>query len=166
MSHAEQSTGHRLLLENLIEKLQTEELSFYDRTQTLNYWAWHITAGIAFLSTVGASLTASLIDAKQFESAGRMWLILLPTIATVASGLLHLYKFREKEALREDGRIEVADIILNAQSLLADANDDDGCRLAFHQVRERHKLLEVSQHRRDIALRSDEIPKVDAKSTS
>lgn len=152
--------NHRALLENLVRRMETQEHSFYKGSASFNYRAWHITAGIAFLSSVVSALAAALINGADFASYGRVVLITVPVLGATASGLLHLYKFREKEALREEGRIELEDIIENAKSLLASCNADGGYKEAFHQVRERFKQLEQAQHRRDIALRSDEIPKV------
>ena len=96
----------------------------------------------------------------DFGSYGRTLLIIISVIGAAATGLLHLYKFREKEALREEGRIELEDIIENAKSLLASSGDDEAYQKPFHQVRERFKQFGLDQHRRDIALRSDEIPRV------
>jgi uncharacterized membrane protein YgaE (UPF0421/DUF939 family) len=152
--------NHKELLCDLIAQLETSERSFYERTSHRNYWAWHITAGIAFLSSIVSALVAALIDSKGFEAYGKVLLVVVPVVGAGAAGLLHLYKFREKEALREEGRIEVNDIIANAKSLLALAATDDDFQKAFHSVHERFVKLEQSQHRRDIALRSDEIPKL------
>ena len=151
---------HRSLLADLISKLETEERPFYERTSTLNYWAWHVTAGLAFLSSVVSALVAALMKEADFGTYGKTLLVTVPVLGAAAAGLLHLYKFREKEALREDGRIEVEDMIANAKSLLASCNDEEDCKKAFQAVRERFRQLEQTQHRRDIALRSDEVPRI------
>lgn len=152
--------GHQPLLSQLITRLETQELRFYRCSASFNYWAWHITAGIAFLSSVITALVAALIGEAEFKSYGKILLIIVPIVGAAAAGLLHLYKFREKEALREEGRIELDDIIANAKSLMAAAASEEDYKKAYHSVRERFRQLELSQHRRDIALRSDEIPKV------
>lgn len=148
---------HKTLLFNLIQKLETQELSFYKCSASFNYWAWHIAAGITFLSSVVSAMLAAFINQTDFTAYGKILLITVPIVGATASGLLHLYKFREKEALREEGRIELEDIVGNAKSLLASCNNEDDYKKAYHQVRERFKQLEYGQHRRDIALRSDEV---------
>lgn len=153
---------HQELLRQFITRMETQERSFYVRTSELNYWAWHITAGAAFLSSVVTALVAAYMGEAEFKAYGKLVLVILPVVGAAAAGLLHLYKFREKEALREEGRIEIDDIIANAKSLMASAKSEDDYKSAFHSVRERFKQLELTQHRRDIALRSDEIPKVKA----
>lgn len=151
---------HKELLCDLIAQLEGEELPFYQSSSQWNYWAWHLTAGIAFLSSVISALAAALIDENGFKAYGKVLLVVVPVVGAGAAGLLHLYKFREKEALREEGRIELNDIMANAKSLLAAATSEEDYSKAFHSVRERFVKLEQSQHRRDIALRSDEIPKL------
>jgi hypothetical protein len=155
--------NHATLLENFINKLETDEdeLKFYKRAANFHYWAWNITAGIVFLSSVISALFAALMSEENFKSFGKIALFIIPILGATASGLLHLYKFREKEALREEGRIEIEDIIACAKSLMASANgDEEKLKDAFHSVRERYKIFTLSQHRRDVALRDDEIPKV------
>ena len=153
---------HQELLSQLVTQMETEERSFYNRTSALNYWAWHITAGAAFLSSVLTALVAAYMGEAEFKTYGKLVLVTMPIVGATAAGLLHLYKFREKEALREEGRIELEDVIANTKSLMASAETDQDYKTAFHSVRERFKQLELSQHRRDIALRSDEIPKLKA----
>lgn len=152
--------NHKELLCELIAQLEKKERTFYERTARFNYWAWHIIVGVSLLSSVVSALTAALIDSKGFEAYGKILLVVVPIVGAGATGLLHLYKFREKEALREEGRIEVNDIIENAKSCLALAKNEEDFQKAFHSVRERFFKLEQSQHRRDIAMRSDEIPKL------
>src|ERR1700730_12892879 len=122
--------NHKALLCNLISKLETQERPFYRRTSQQNWWAWHITVGIAFLSAVASALAAAVMKETDFGSYGRTLLIIISVIGAAATGLLHLYKFREKEALREEGRIELEDIIENAKSLLASSGDDEAYQKA------------------------------------
>ena len=150
---------HRTLLQDLISRLEGGELGFYKSASNFNYWAWHVCAGAAFLMSMASGGFAALMSDVTFKQYGKVVLAVLSLASAIATGFLSLYKFREKEALREEGRIELDDIIGNAKSLLASAKTDDDCKMAFHQVRERFKVFSLSQHRRDIALRSDEILK-------
>ncbi len=152
---------HRKLFMALIERLETRELRFYERASNRNYWAWHLCVGIAFVVSMTSGGFASFMSNAAFEAYGKILLAVLSFLSATATGLLSLYKFREKEALREEGRIEMLDIIYNAKSLLADCKTDDDCGRAFHKVRERFRVFTLGQHRRDIALRSDELPKPD-----
>ena len=102
------------------------------------------------------------MDADYFKSYGKIWLIILPIIGAFASGILHLFKFREKEALREHGRIELDDIISNAKSLIVTAKNEEDFKAAYHSVRERFHQLELKQHSEDTALRTPEITTVNS----
>ena len=106
--------GHKELLTDLIEELKTEEFPFYERTAIRNWWFWHSAAGIVLVSTLGATVAASLMKATDSGGHGKVWLIVLPAIGTFSSAFIHLYRPKEKEALREEGRIEMPDIIRNA----------------------------------------------------
>lgn len=153
--------AHRKLLSALIDRLESEELPYFESASSFNYWAWHICSGTAFLVSIVSGGLASFMSDTIFQTYGKVVLAVLSFVSAGATGLLSVYKFREKEALREEGRIEMVDMIDNAKSLLAGCKTDDDCARVFHQVRERFKAFSFAQHRRDIALRSDELPKAD-----
>ncbi len=151
---------HEALLRQLITRMETEELGFYRSHANFHYYAWHIAAAIPFLSSVITAAVAGLMDVvDMFKTSGRVMLVVLPVMGTIASGFLYLYKFREKEALREEGRIELEDLIAVAKSLMASARNEEEYAAAFHRVRERFRHLELTQHRQDTLLRSDKLPK-------
>lgn len=162
----EQAGGeHRKLLVGLIARLENEELPEYARASNFHYWMWHICAGAAFLTSLVSGALASFISDSIFATYGKVLLAILSFVSAGATGLLSLFKFREKEALREEGRIEMQDILDNAKSLLAGCTTDKEFEQAYQQVRERARVLSLNQHRRDIALRSDELPKADHAKT-
>lgn len=145
------------LLKGLIARLETEERTFYEKSSKWNWRAWHWAATLVFLSSVFSTVVAGVIDDAVFKTYGKAVLLVLSVIGTLASGFLQLFQVREKEALREEGRIQIEDIILNARSLLAGAKTEEECKTAFHQVRARFVALELAQHHRDVALRSDDL---------
>jgi hypothetical protein len=153
--------AQRTLLANLIERLETEELPFYERASSFNFWAWHFCAITAFLVSILSGALASLIPDDVFRDHGRIYIAVLSFASACATGLLAVLRFREKEALREEGRIEMQDIIDNAHSLLASCETEKDCERVFHQVRERNRQFQLAQHRQDIALRSDALQKLD-----
>ena len=153
------SENHETLLKNLVSRMETNELNFYLSAARFNYKAWYFTATVILLSSIVTSAVAGLMDAESFKSNGRYWLVILPIIGAIASGVLHLFKFREKEALREHGRIELEDIIANAKSFIASATNEEDFKNAYHRVRERFHQFELIQHSEDTALRTPEITK-------
>ena len=146
---------HRALLAELIQKLEEEEQPFYANQAEWNYRAWHIAAFAGIAISVAAAIIAELIDGKLFDMWGKPTLTILPLIGTGIAAVGHVCKFREREALREEGRIEVEDIIANAKSLAASAKEEEDFKAAYHAVRERSYVLERKQHSLDVALRSN-----------
>lgn len=153
-------SSHKALLEERIALLENQEREFYVRSAQWNYRAWHIAAGVAFFSSVSTALVAAIAAGDGRMTISRVALIIIPVMGATATGLLHLYKFQEKEALRQRGRIENEDLIAYAKSLKASATCEEQFRAAFDAVRERHKQLELAQHREDAEFRSIEGPRV------
>lgn len=155
MNITNDSMPHRTLLAGLIAECEAE-VPYYSGAQKFHYWAWHVAATLAFLTSIASAGVAAFADKDNFAGAVHGWLIGLPLVGAAATGCMRLYKFREREALREDGRLELQDIIRNARSLLAAAKTDADYQRAYHEVRTRFDNLERDQHRRDVALRDDE----------
>lgn len=125
--------SHRLLLEALVSQMQGPERTFYASSALWNYRLWHVSGGLVFLSSVAATLLAAL-NRQGPNEAIQLLLIAVPAIGTLAAGLMSLYKFREKEALREEGRIELDRIIAGANSILIDAKCKDDFRKGYQLV--------------------------------
>jgi len=147
--------SHRDMLVGLISRLQTDERAFYQRGSSAGWLGYHICALVVLLAAALGTLAAGIFGEGEYKAYGRCVLLCLSTLGTIAAGLPHIFKFRDIEALRESGRIELEDIIANAQSLLLNATDEQGWQAAYHSVRERAKQLDVSQHKADAALRAE-----------
>lgn len=147
--------SHRDMLVELIARLQTDERSFYQRGSSAGWLGYHTCALVVLLAGALGTLAAGIFSEGEYKAYGRYVLVCLSTLGTIAAGLPHIFKFRDIEALRESGRIELEDIIANAQSLLLNATDEQGWKAAYHSVRESAKQLDVSQHKADVALRAE-----------
>jgi hypothetical protein len=153
---------HTALMKELIRKLEEDERPFYEAQASWNYRAWHFMFFVAISISVATAVTAEAIDGRQFESFGKVVLTILPIIGTAVTAITNHYRFHEKEALREAGRIDVEDMILNAKSLAAGAEDDEALRKANQAVRQRAYELEMKQHTVDVALRSKDTARPDS----
>ena len=166
MTESGQSEGsenrlpHKALLAELLKKLEDKERPFYTKGSNRSWWAWHLFACMVFLASLGTVLVTGFLDGKTFEGVGRVCLLVLSVSGTLASGALNIFQFREKEALREEGRIELEDIILNAKSRLADCTGEAQAKKDFHAIRARYIAMEFAQHRRDVSLRSDDVKRL------
>ena len=158
--HEKKETGnkrtHCQLLNELLNDLETGDLPWYERASERNNYAWHTAVGVAILASVLSTVIAGLIRDGQFEGVWRFLMIVLPAIGTVATGFLNAFKFREKEAMREEGRIEMLDIIREGRSLQADSGDEAKCKLNYDTIRKRVDELDRAQNNRDAALRRDQ----------
>ena len=147
---------HAELLGELIVRLETEELPFYETQASRSYLAWHAFTIVSLALSAVTAITAELIDGKQFDQFGKELLTLLPLVSTVVAALASHFRFHEKEALREAGRIGIVDLIADARGLAAAAKADQDWIAAYNEIRKRSYQLELKQHFRDVALRSKE----------
>ncbi len=160
MANDTQPETHRTLLRNLIARLEKESLPWYSRASSVNLWSWNIFSAVALLCSIATVVISGFLFKEQFATYGKEILVAVAALGTLASGALHLFKFREKEILRETGRIEIQDAIDNAKSLMASAQDEEAFSQAYHSVRARAKAIDESQHAGDSKLKSDSLPEL------
>ena len=150
--------NHDFLLSALIERMEGEVEWYENEVSTSISW-WKGLSVLALIITLISSGAAAFMTKNQFEPYGRVLLVVLPILSAGATSLIQLFRFPEKEALRESGRIELSDIILNARSQLYAAGSEADYRKAFHAIRERYHMLEISQHNGYVAMHQDESSK-------
>lgn len=149
-------SSHEQLLAKLIEYIENEEVEWYENQSGiwLNWWIG-LTVSILCLSIV-SSILAAIIDKTDFEKWGRSVLITIPILTSGLTAFVQIFRVREKEALREFGRIEVDDILRSAKSYFISCKTEEEYRGAYHAVRSRFVALELAQHRGDVALRMEQ----------
>jgi hypothetical protein len=151
------------LLSSFIDTLEKVELPFYTQQQATYDCRWHYLSVLGIVLPLLTSFIAFMVKEKYAPDWAPFLLVVLPLFTAFFSGLMSTFKIREKEVLREFGRIEITDIILNAKSeLLRCAGNEEECRKVFHAVRERAMQLERDQHLKDARLRGT-VPQTDAK---
>lgn len=153
----------RALLTLYIDRLEQKELSWYETASARQYVLWHIFTLISLGATLATSIVAALMQKEFFGEYGRLLLVVLPLIGTVATAVLSQFRFHELEDLRERGMIEMEDIVLYARGQLAAAPDELACQTAFEETRRRVKNLSLSQHRADTELRAGAARKLSRK---
>ena len=147
----------RELLAGYIEALRRKDLPWYERSSSRQYWLWHTLSIGAFVTTVATSAIAALMKQEYLAAHAQVLLVILPLIGAASSAVLSQFRFRELEDLRERGRIEMEDILLSAEGLLAAAADDDACKRAYDETRKRVKVLDLSQHRGHTELKAGSV---------
>ena len=92
--------------ENYIEELETLYYPWYDKVASRHYYFWCILQAIATMAGFITAILASLLKPDQLDgfSWGRIALIVLPFIGSLASTLLIQIRIRQLLGLRERGR--------------------------------------------------------------
>ena len=122
-------------------------LAWYEGASLRNYLASNVCSLVTLIAGVGASVTAALIEQGTFAGYGRILLVVLPAIGSLASVLLTQFRFAELEDLRERGRIHIADLVARARLELAAATDDAACKALHERLLARVLEIEEGQHR-------------------
>ena len=144
----------RQLLASYIERLRKIDLPWYERSSSRQYWLWQGLTLLTFVAALGTSVLAALAKQEWFNFPAQVVLVMLPLIGAAAGQLLTQFQFRQLEDLRERGRIEMEDIVRNAEKLLAAAQDEAAYQLAYEDTRARVKALDMEQHREHTNLHS------------
>lgn len=149
---------HKELLQALMDDLEANELPYYATEQKQNMWGWRMLAALSIFLPLLTSLCA-YFGFKQTDPGTKEIFtglaFVLPLFTSLFSTMQNVFKVRENEALREYGRIEVRDIILNGRSLMISCKTDEEFQKGYHAIRERAKVLEINQHEQDVRLRAN-----------
>jgi hypothetical protein len=89
--------------ESFIRELETYYYSWYDGTSTRNYYVWFAAQAMSLLAGFATALIAALLGTEQFKawSSGRILLVVLPVLGSLASTYLLQSRIGELAALRE-----------------------------------------------------------------
>lgn len=93
-------------LANYIHELAKNYYPWYDRKQRGYKLQWQVLQTLTVVAGFGTSLVAALLEEKYFSGLrwGRLLLVILPSIGSLASTLLIQTRCLELMALRERGR--------------------------------------------------------------
>lgn len=150
--HDRGAAEYRKLFAEVLQRMERRERCFYGRASTFNYAMWKSLVGLGLLASTLAALLAAMF--RSDLTVVRDWLIGLPTFSSLCATALHVFKFDQMEALREQGRIELEDEILMARQRQIDAETSGDWKGNFDLVREALRRLDESQHSGDLKARS------------
>jgi hypothetical protein len=113
---------------------------------------WYALLNTCKILTLIASLVSivasALMDKDYFGGAGRWVLVGAAVVTAAASEILGQLKVREKEDLREMGRIEAERVTSYARQKLSEfENDPEKLAAVKNEIRELIHKPELSQHR-------------------
>jgi hypothetical protein len=148
------SSGHDLL-GALVLHMTSIERGFYESSSNRNHFLMYGLAVFTLCISLANTIASGLIpDSGTIDHSMKLVLLGLSAGTAAATGISQIFRFGEREALREEGRLELDDIVLNERALLTRMQVDPEQQLKdFHAIRARFFALETSQHRRDVRLR-------------
>ena len=88
---------------------------------------------------------AIIASRKTFQDRGKVLLVVLPAIASLASLLLARFHFEEMEGVRERGRIDFQRLLQWAKMKFALAKDEQSCQKLHDELLKKVTALEREQ---------------------
>jgi len=122
-------------LERYVTELETDYLHWYEFSVKLNFGGWQVAQTTAMLASFGAAVLAALLTEEQFKtfSVGRIFLVILPLVASLASTVLGQMRPREIMLVRDAGREAIQNLIAEARATYPGIMDNDAEIAAYHQ---------------------------------
>jgi ABC-type uncharacterized transport system permease subunit len=147
MAHKKLPTTSREALEVFILHLAAVYYPWYERSVARNYYLWLSSQMIALLAGFGTGLLAALLTEEQFRGlqAGRIALIVLPVLGSVASTVLIQSRVNARWALREEGRIGFQTLLNDARKAFAAASSESECKAIHEELNRKTEKIEKSQ---------------------
>lgn len=103
---------------------------------------------LTLVASLVSIVASALMDKDFFAGAGRWVLVGVAAVTAAASEILGQLKVREKEDLREMGRIEASRIASYARQKVPELeSDSERLSAVKNEIRELIHKLELSQHR-------------------
>lgn len=116
-----QQTGNGTPRQQLIEQLKVRR-EWYRQARRLYNTLWNSFTLLIVICTAAASIVAALNYGKLSSEALQILMVVLPAIASLLSTILVQFRVRENWQLRELGRLDIEELLLEAQRL-QDSND-------------------------------------------
>ena len=137
----------REALEVFIFHLGEVYYPWYERSVSRNYYLWLSTQLIALLAGFGTAILAALLTEEQFRGlhAGRIVLIVLPILSSVASTVLIQSRVNARWALREEGRRAFQTLLNDARKAFAAASSEAECKAIHEELNRKTEEIERSQ---------------------
>jgi hypothetical protein len=147
MAHKKLPATSREALEVFILHLAEVYYPWYGRSVSRNYYLWLSSQMIALLAGFGTAVLAALLTEEQFRGlqAGRIALIVLPILGSVASTVLIQSRVNARWALREAGRIAFQTLVNDARKDFAAASSEAECKAIHEKLNHKTAEIEKSQ---------------------
>ena len=131
-------------LELFADKIERDFERWYERHEGICRWSYLGLQFFVFTVSIATALVAALSDREQFAAWGKYILVALPLLASVATSLLTQLRLYDLWKLREEGRIQLQDLAIEARRRAAGATDDE-CKAVHADLQKRLNTIESSQ---------------------
>jgi FtsH-binding integral membrane protein len=139
------ATTPREALERFASRITPEYEDWYERHATMCY-RWYLALQlVVFLSSVIVAVIAALSNSSNYDRWPKYVMVILPLIGALATALLTQVRFYDLWKLREDGRIQMQALAMEAERRAAAAADDAQCSKIHEELERRITETEVKQ---------------------
>ena len=137
----------REALEAYIIHLEKSYYKWYERSVFRNYYFWLTTQLVSLVAGFGTALFAALINKDELGSfqMGRIVLIVLPVIGSLASTVLIQSRVHERWKLREEGRIQFQSLVTDGRRMYASAKSDEEWSSIHLELQNKTEEIEKAQ---------------------
>lgn len=150
----------KLALEAYIQELETDYYPWYETAAQRNYYLWTTARIMVVLSGFGTAVLAALLRDADFKDYGwgRILLIVLPFLGSLASTFMVQTRIRDLMALRERGRESLQHLITTARSQFAAASNPDDYKQLHESLAQQVSVLEQEQSRNFLSIVPERLP--------
>ncbi len=135
-------------LRRYIEELLTEDLPWYERQARSHYFYWLALQFTAMICVALSGLIAALADVQQFTAIGRIAIVSLSFLSTLAITWLVTFRHREMEDFRERAHLALKHAVNEARASLTTAKEPDAVLAVHKKLRDFVDNLDMQQHER------------------
>lgn len=134
-------------LEAYVTHLERVYYPWYERSVSRNYYLWLFAQLIALFSGFGTALLAAILNEGQFRGfqTGRIVLVVLPIVGSLASTVLIQSRVNARWRLREEGRIAFQSLVTEGRRRFAAAKSNEEWTTIHEDLERRTEELEKSQ---------------------
>jgi hypothetical protein len=139
------ATTPREALEAFSHRVHAEFESWYDCHST-NCYRWYLVLQLlVFISSLAVAVIAALSNGADYEKWAKYLIVTLPLVTALANTVLIQLRLYDLWKLREEGRIQVQAIALEAVRRAASAKTDEDCSRIHEELEQRLNQIESSQ---------------------
>lgn len=105
--------------ERFVKYIEKSFKPWYTKSVSRNLRIWYTCQALSILCGFLTAIIAAFVDKEFFENAGKILLIVIPSIGSFAATIILQFRIFDLWQMRENGRVEVEKMISLGYQLLA-----------------------------------------------